>query len=195
VAHTSKQRDGMRLCGAKKKNGQTCRAFAGQGTTHPGVGRCKFHFGNTKNHSVHAAKVEAQELAAEYIAQFGESHEVDPATALLGVLHLSAGHLNWIRTELANLADKDSLKGQALMRLWDEERDRIARISKMALDVGVAAKQVELAQKYGEQLAALLQAVFYDPTLGLTKAQQSRLPDVLRSHLSAIPTEKPALVA
>jgi hypothetical protein len=134
-------------------------------------------------------------MAAEYVSQFGESHDVDPATALLGVLHLSAGHLNWIRTELANLADKDSLKGEALMRLWDEERDRIARISNMALQVGVAAKQVELAQRYGEALANLLQAVVHDPVLGLTKAQRSRLPDVLRAHLSAVPTEKRALVA
>lgn len=195
MAHTQRQRDGMRLCGAKKRNGQTCRAFAGQGTNHPGVGRCKFHLGNAKNHQIHAAKLEAQEIAAEYISQFGESHEVDPATALLGVLHLSAGHLNWIRTELANLHDKDSLKGQALMRLWDEERDRIARISKMALDVGVAAKQVELAQRYGEALANLLQAVFHDPLLGLTAAQRKRLPDILRTHLTAMPTDKPALVA
>jgi hypothetical protein len=95
----------MRLCGAKKKNGEPCRAFSGQGTNHPGVGRCKFHLGNVKQHEVHAAKLAAQEMVAEYVAQFGESHEVDPATALLGVLHLSAGHLNWIRTELANLAD------------------------------------------------------------------------------------------
>lgn len=195
MAHTKKQRDGMRLCGAKKKSGEKCRAFAGQGTDHPGVGRCKYHFGNAPAHKKHAAKLEAQEMAAQYVAQFGEAHEVDPATALLGVLHLSAGHLNWIRTELASLADKDSLKGEALMRLWDEERDRIARISKMALDVGVAAKQVELAQRYGEALANLLQAIFHDPMLALTAKQRALLPDVLRTHLAAAPTESSALVA
>ena len=195
MAHTKRQRDGMRLCGAKKKNGEKCRAFAGQGTDHPGVGHCRFHFGNAPSHKKAAAKQAAQEMAAEYVARFGEAHEVDPATALLGVLHLSAGHLNWIRTELSRLADKDTLKGQALMRLWDEERDRIARISKMALDVGVAAKQVELAQRYGEALAALLQAIFHDPMLGLTAKQRALLPDVLRAHLVAAPTAKPALVA
>lgn len=196
MAHTTKQRDGMRLCGARKRNGEKCRAFAGQGTDHPGVGRCRFHLGNAPSHKKHAAKLAAQEIAAEYVAQFGEAHEVEPAEALLGVLHLSAGHLNWIRTELANLRDKDSLQGQALMRLWDEERDRIARISKMALDVGVAAKQVELAEKYGEALAALLQAVFYDPMLALTAEQRATLPDLLRTHLMTASLERrPALVA
>jgi hypothetical protein len=38
------------LCGAKKKpqqGGGTCKAGAGKGTDHPGVGRCKHHGGRT----------------------------------------------------------------------------------------------------------------------------------------------------
>ena len=126
---------------------------------------------------------------------FGEAYEVDPATALLGVLHLSAGHLNFVRAELAEVEDKRSLEGQVLLRLWDEERDRIARISKMALDAGVAERQVRIAEMWGEQLANLLRAVFGDERLALTAAQRSRLPDVLRQHLSQVPTQTAALVA
>ena len=193
MAHTQEQRDGMRLCGAKKKNGDPCRAFAGQGTSHPGVGRCKFHFGNSANHEKHAVVHEARARMAE--VGFGEAYEVDPATALLGVLHLSAGHLNFVRAELAEVEDKRSLEGQVLLRLWDEERDRIARISKMALDAGVAERQVRIAEMWGEQLANLLRAVFDDERLALTAAQRSRLPDVLRQHLSQVPTQTAALVA
>lgn len=191
MAHTTRQRDGMRLCGAKKKNGEACRAFAGQGTNHPGIGRCKFHLGNARNHQIHAVNEEAKTR----MIQFGESLDVDPATALLGVLHLSAGHLNWVRAELSGLEDKRSMEGQVLLRLFDEERDRLARISKAALDAGVAERQVRLAEEYGAALANLLHAVFHDPDLALTAAQRSRLPDILRTHLSQAPTERPALVA
>jgi hypothetical protein len=191
MAHTSKQRDGMRLCGAKKKSGEKCRAFAGQGTNHPGVGRCRWHLGNTKQHQIHAVKEEARARMVE----FGMSIEVDPATALLGVLHLSAGHLNYVKAELSEIEEKTSMEGQILMRLFDEERDRIARISKAALDAGVAERQVRLAEMYGEALANLLRAVFYDKTLALSTAQRARLPDVLRHHLGQVHTEQPAVVA
>lgn len=53
---TPEQRSMHDLCGAKKKNGELCRAYAGQGTDHPGVGRCKFHLGNAPNLKKHAAK-------------------------------------------------------------------------------------------------------------------------------------------
>lgn len=191
MAHTVEQRDANNLCGAKKKNGELCRAFAGQGTDHPGVGRCKFHLGNSQSHQVHAVKQEARARMVE----FGQSLEIDPATALLGVLHLSAGHLNWVRAELAEVADKTSLEGQILIRLWDEERDRVARISKAALDAGVAERAVRLAEAHGEVLAAVLRAVFDDPALALTAAQRSRLPDLLRHHLGQVAAERPALVA
>jgi hypothetical protein len=181
MAHTPEQRETNALCGAKKKNGESCRAFAGQGTSHPGVGRCKFHLGNTKAHEKNAVTQEARRSMVE----FGQSLDVEPA--LLGVLHLSAGHLNWIREELAATEDKSTFDAQVLLRMWDDERDRIARISKAALDVGVAEKQIRLAERYGEQLAGLLRAVFYDDALGLTEAQRSRLPDVLRRRSSGLP--------
>ena len=82
--------------------------------------------------------------------------------------------------------DKTTFDAQVLLRMWDDERDRIARISKAALDVGVAEKQIRLAERYGEQLAGLLRSVFFDSELALTAAQRSRLPDVLRRHFGAL---------
>jgi hypothetical protein len=128
------------------------------------------------------------------MVEFGRPLPVAPAEALLGVLHLSAGHLNWLREELAAMEDKKTFEARVLLRAWDDERDRVARISKAALDVGVAEKQIKLAEQYGEQLAALLRAVFYDGDLRLTARQRSRLPDVLRHHLSTFDGQ-PALTA
>jgi hypothetical protein len=182
----------MNLCGAKKKSGELCRAFAGQGTEHPGVGRCRFHLGNTKAHRKHAVKLKAEQ-EVQRARTFGQKIPVEPTEAMLSVLHLSAGQLAWLHDELAAQTDKRSFDGQVLMRLWNDERDRVARISKAALDAGVAERQVKLAERYGETLAGVLRAIFYDPELALTAAQRNRLPDLLRRHLSAATENQPAL--
>jgi hypothetical protein len=182
MPHTREQRDRHALCGAKRKNGEACRKFAGEGTSHPGVGRCKYHLGNTKDHQTHAVKVEAQRRAI----QFGQPLDIEPVDALLAVLHLSCGHMAWLRNELAGHEDKTTFEASVLMRMWDDERDRVARISKAALDAGVQERSIQLAERYGEMLAQLLRSIFYDPELGMTKAQHKRFPAVARRHLVPI---------
>lgn len=185
MAHTSEQRDRHALCGARKKNGDLCRKFAGEGTDHFGVGRCKYHLGNSKNHRVNAVKQEAVKRSAT----FGQKIDVQPTEALLSVLHLSAGHLAWVREELAAAEDQKSFEAQVLMRLWNDERDRVARIAKTALDAGVQERQVALAEQYGIALAELLRRIFHDPELGLSGEQQSRLPEVVRRHMAVVPQQ------
>lgn len=191
MAHTKEQRDRHALCGARKKNGDKCRKFAGEGTEHPGIGTCKYHLGNARNNKLNAVKREAQRRAI----QFGEAIKVEPTEALLTVLYLSAGHLSFIRDELAAREDKTTFDAQVLLRMWDDERDRVARIAKAALDAGVAERQITLAERYAEDMARLLRAVFYDPELGLTVTQRAQLPDVLRRHLLAMDGEQAALPA
>jgi hypothetical protein len=77
-------------------------------------------------------------------------------------------------------------KAEALTRLYGEERDRVARVAKAALDAGVAERQVALAERYGSAIAVVLRAIFSDPELGLTRAQQRLLPTVLSRHLNAV---------
>jgi hypothetical protein len=156
VAHSSEQRDTHPLCGARKKNGETCRAFAGQGTPHPGVGRCKFHGGSTATHVAGAAAQEAQAR----MLMLGAAVDIEPHEALLGVLRLSSGHVAWLRQEVSALDNLASTDGQILRRLYGEERDRVGRLAKACLDAGVAERQVRLAERYGEVLGQLFRAVF-----------------------------------
>src|SRR4051794_28451570 len=100
---TSEERSTFPLCAAKKKNGEPCRAFAGQGTDHPGIGRCKFHLGNTKLHKQHAVVVEAQRK----MVQFGEPYGLEPVEALIWMVQLSAGHVRYLSEELAVLDDDE----------------------------------------------------------------------------------------
>jgi hypothetical protein len=190
VAHTSAQRDQHELCGAKKKNGELCRKFAGEGTEHPGIGACKYHLGRTKNANVAAQKKMAQKV----LHSFGQPIPVEPTEALLAVLHLSAGHLQYVKDEYEVVEDKSSFMAQSLMRAFNEERDRIARIAKAALDAGVAERQVKIAEAYGAQLATLLRNVLEDEKLKLTTRQQAAAPAVIRKHLLSM-GDRPQLLS
>src|SRR5262249_19309184 len=50
--------------------------------------------------------------------------------------------------------------GQVWMRLWGDERDRVARISEAALRAGVQERAIKLAEQYGQMIAKLLEHVF-----------------------------------
>jgi hypothetical protein len=196
---TKEQREGHALCGAKKKNGETCRLYAGQGTNHLGIGQCKYHLGNTQNQIKHAAKIvagrRAKYLEAQKLEEFGQVIHVDPLDALLWTIHLSAGHIFWLQADLAALPDEDKLKsfeGQVLMRLWNEERERLARTAKLALDAGVAERQVAMAERFGEQLARLIGGILGDPELALNKRQVAASRDVVQRHLVALDAPKDA---
>jgi hypothetical protein len=179
---SSEERSRYPLCGARTKSGGTCRNFAGEGTSHKGYGRCKFHFGNTATHNIAATKA----AVAREIRIFGEEMPVEPIEALLWMLRLSAGHVAFMRNRLAELSDEEqtSFKGQARFRLYSEERDRTARIAKAALDAGVAERSIRLAEQYGELLATLISGILDD--LSLTLAQRELAAEVVPRRLLAL---------
>jgi hypothetical protein len=195
LGHTTEQRERHELCGARKKNGDTCRAFAGQGTEHFGTGRCKFHGGSTRNHQKHAVKVEAQRAMVNY----GVPINIHPNEALLAMLYLSSGHVAWLHAEISGLDDKGrngkSFDETVLIRLYADERDRVTRIAKAAIDCGIAERQVALLERLGTGIATVLRRVFDDEELGLTKKQRDRLPDLLRRHLSDLEASPDRLIS
>lgn len=182
MAHTSEQRSTLQLCGVKKKNGELCRAFAGQGTDHPGVGRCKFHLGNSRTHNANAVVQEAQRR----MIKLGIPIEVHPHEALLSMLYLASGHVAWLREEIGATDDLGTFEARVLVQLYGEERDRVAKVAKAALDAGVAERQVRMAEQYGDALYHLLRGIFDDGELSLTAAQREQLPTVLRRHLTRL---------
>ena len=181
MPHTPEQRNRHALCGAKKKNGDPCRKFAGESTDHPGVGRCKYHLGNTKDHRKHAVKVEAQKR----LMTIGREIEINPIDALLWTVRVSAGHMVLIQSELEkHKNDVTSHEGQVLLRLWSEERDRLARTAKLAVDAGVAEKHIKLVEQAGQDIARLITGILDD--LRLTRTQQAIRAEVIRRHLMAL---------
>lgn len=150
------------LCGGKLRQGEgTCRKQAGWGTPHKGVGRCRLHGGNTSSHVVAGQRA----MASAQVARLGLPREVDPHQALLEEVHRCAGAIEWLGLVVGDIeagslvwgtqrsvtdGDEKSVTDVAAInvwvRLWQDERDRLVRACKAAIDAGVDVRRVELEQ-------------------------------------------------
>lgn len=183
MAHTPEQRDQHALCGAKKRSdGTPCRKFAGEGTDHFGVGRCRLHGGSTPTHRVGAVRQEAKQRLAR--REFGQPQQVDPGEALMEMLGIAYGQVAWLQEEIAKLDDLATFEARVLIQSHRDERDRTARVAATALDAGIAERQIRLAEQYGHMIARLIQGILGD--LQLTGAQQKLVPDAVRTHLLSV---------
>jgi hypothetical protein len=59
--------------------------------------------------------------------------------------------------------------------------DRLAKVSKVAIDAGIAERQVANAERLGSRIGRVLQAVFAD--LDLSEVQLAIAPESVRRHL------------
>lgn len=79
-------------------------------------------------------------------------------------------------------------RGQPLLHLWIRERqrcvDRLARLSKMALDAGVAEREVALQERMAGILVQFAQGLMEG--LGLTAKQRAAAPAVVQGQLIAL---------
>lgn len=168
-------------CGAKTRSGGKCKKQKGWGTDHLGTGRCKLHGGNTSSGQAAAAK--------EAAVIMGEQLDVDPHDALLTCVRIAAGEVAYCSKEIGQLekATESTMFGEQL-NIWIQVRQKamlsLAKFSKMALDAGVAERQVQVAERYGEMLATLISGILGD--LALTKAQQKKAPAIVTRHLQAL---------
>lgn len=186
MPHTPEQRSKQKLCGAKKKNGQTCRAFAGQGTEHFGVGRCKWHGGNTPSHKQNAVAVEAKRR----MVKLGMPLEMRPAEALLNLLYMSSGHVAWLAQEVAELPDLGSHEGRVMVELYDGERDRLRKVAEACVAAGAEEREVVFATRTGEVLAEAVGNAL-KAVEGLTEKQRQRFAEVLRLELMRVEQSAP----
>lgn len=70
---------------------------------------------------------------------------------------------------------------RALVALEAQERDRAVKFAKVAHDMGIAEREVRLAESQGQLMAAVIRNVLGD--LGLTPEQQALAPAAVQRHL------------
>lgn len=199
-------------CGAKTKKKTLCNNPKGFSTDHPGYGRCKFHGGNNPSGKTSAARDEGRALMASY----GSPVEIHPQDALLEEVYRTNGHVLWLSREIAKwnstdgefqdatgeptaspiLGDIEGLTTklglteaqQQWMTLYVKEREHLARVSKLALDAGVAQRAIQIAEAQSDRLVWVIEAFIRQ--LGLTEEQRIRVPDIVPPLLRQITSER-----
>jgi hypothetical protein len=181
MAHTQEQRSAHALCGARKKSdGSPCRKFAGEGTDHFGLGRCRLHGGATPSHKSHAVGLAAK---ARMVKMGAPVEGVQPHEALLSLLRASAGHVGWLQAEIADLDDLGQHESAVLLQLYSEERDRLTRVAAECSRAGVADMEIKVAEA---QITVLGESLYRAcESVGLTPDTMQALGAALRTELAA----------
>jgi hypothetical protein len=141
-------------CSAHTRAGNPCgqKPMAGQRV-------CRMHGGSSPQ-ALSAAEQRLQLRRAVLEAEtLGLPREVDPHTALLEELHRTAGAVQWLAAVVADL-ERGHVAGDSVwVRLYGDERDRLVKVAKTCVDVGIEERRVRLAESAGAQLAAVVRAV------------------------------------
>lgn len=156
---------------------------------------CRTHGGSAPQVRAAAEARLREREAVLAVEVFGLPREVDPHTALLEELHRTAGAVQWLGALVADLDREELVWGRvkethgtqlekgtengvtyqagpnAWIRLWTEERERLVKVAKTCVDVGIEERRVRVAEAAGQQLASVVRAVL--DRLDLTDEQRS----------------------
>lgn len=181
MPHTVEQRSAHALCGARRKNGSTCRLFAGHGTSHKGFGQCRLHGGATPNGEKYALALEARH---SMIARSVPVEDAEPHLVLLQELGYSAGHVNFLREEISSLdpAEIGGERSKVLLHRYDSERDRLTRIAKTCSEAGVDEARIRIADAHAVLLTQAISTAAQEA--GLSRDQVRALGPALRKQLA-----------
>lgn len=164
-------------CNALTRSGRPCSHEAGWGTDHTGAGRCKMHGGSSPS----GAMAGATELARAYMDADSPLPDVTPIDALLYCVQRASQRAMYARRmqrrgDGDGAFDEKQLDDQGRPLPWSrveaEQLRDLARFSKMALDAGVAERQVRIAERMGAAISAALEQALQGVDLpGDTRAQ------------------------
>jgi hypothetical protein len=147
-----------RYCGARLgKRPGTCRLKAGWGTPHPGVGPCRLHGGMLPNVIRHHARREGEKMAL----QWGIELDIDPFEGILASVRMAYGAVAAFKARLKADSKPDSPEVIA----WMAAQKHAAQIAKMAIDAGIAERQVQIAERMAEQIAMAYEDAIADEDL------------------------------
>jgi len=189
---------------------------AGWGTDHLGQGACKLHGGNTKGHSAKNLRQTLNEelsLLHNFEPTLGRPRKIDPHTAVLQEIHRTAGHIEWLLQRIQELGlDPETpegtlnksigenrvlhqwtnlgIKPSVWIDMYQHERTHLLQACKAAVAMGVAERQISLAEGQGKMIAAVLLAFIKDRSLALTPEQRALAPELARKYLTEVPAQQ-----
>lgn len=177
-------------CRGTRKDGQQCTRAAIAGAT-----VCRQHGGA-------APQVRSKALVRAELSQWTLGDAVDdPGEVLLRLVTQSRMRVDAYSAELEKMVAespnlRDALVGDAmgefgkigeyvrgLASLEAAERDRLATFASKAVQAGLGERQVRLAERQGEMMAAVLAHVLDSAQLGLSATQKALMPGLMRETL------------
>lgn len=165
-------------CTARTSRG-ACRRWPVKGAT-----VCATHGGRAPQ--VRAA-ADRRLATAEWARSFGQQiTDADPTETVLNEIRWSAGHVAWLRDQVADTTTED-LQESRWLTLYGVERDRLVRMCEVAHRMGISERQIELAERLGQLMADLLSDVLDE--LHLTADQQQAAAAAVPRHLRALAGE------
>lgn len=201
--HVPKEPDEQHCNGkVSKKANEYCQQAPGWGTDHPGIGRCKWHGGAAPNYRQQVSKLRA----AAAVEQYGLPREIDPHDALLEELARTAGHVDWLRLQIANLEHSDAHDGtpkpnnngsklvapvgggadgypeykpSVWIQMYNEERKHLIQVSKTCIQAGIEERKIKLAEAQGNIIASVLRRVLSE----LNVLNKPETPAIVRAAL------------
>lgn len=183
-------RTGQPSCtGHRRRTGEPCAASPIRGTD-----KCRMHVGRK------AAPVIVEAMLVKAMSTYGLPIETSPADALLAEVHRTAGHVAWLQHRVAELEHHDLVWGvtkektggddrgtteeavpNVWLRLYQEERKHLVRVSAEAIRCGIEERRVRLAESQGALVAGVIRAILSD--LSLTPEQQALVSEVVPRRL------------
>lgn len=194
--------DNRRCTATSQQSGSRCKKAAIRGGT-----VCQSHGGGAPAVKAAAAARLTRTAAENQVATLGLPVDIEPQRALLDEVHRAAGAVAWIAGIVAGLDEESvtfgvskvveggpgggSTERRAAVNVWvqlyGEERDRLTRAAKLAIDAGVSERLVTIEEEKGALLALLLNSIIDDPATGLGDSQRTALRSTAARHLRAVP--------
>lgn len=165
--------DALGRCTARTKKGNPCRGKAIRGAN-----VCRMHGGAAPQVRAAAARRVAISDIRKEAARLGEMIDVDPIDAILEMVKEAAANVAALRLALAELhidvrvdgtaiafpsnidnrGSRDPALPHVLVVMYDQERDRLVRYSKTALEAGVDERRLLLAEQQAQKLGKVVEA-------------------------------------
>ena len=194
-------------CHATTRQGRPCQQPA-----LPGLTVCRYHGGGTPaaraKSARHIATQQATAQAQQAVERLGLLVDVTPEQALLDEVRRAAAMVGYYGTQVQTVADRDEnnlvwgvtriktggddagetreAAPNVWVRLWNEERDRLARVAAAALKAGIEERRVRLAENHGQLVATVIRRIL--DRLDLTDSQTALVPTIVPQELRALET-------
>jgi hypothetical protein len=174
------------------------------------------HGGGASQVKAAAAERVRQAEIVEAARAYGVPRDVEAAVGIRAEIWRTAGAIRWLGEIVAGLEQQDIVFGktrlerssgtgtgqrgadtesstavrEAKSNLWVEllfrERKHFAEICAKAVALGLAERDVQLAEQQGHMVAAVVLAILGDKALALSRAQLERAPEIVSRHFRLV---------